>query len=229
MVDGARRPAPGKQTWLTLEEAARLAGRTVRTLRKHAREGKLVVDDGDGHTRVRAEELVNAGLLGAEALTPSVDPASPPGGELATAGTWLPAETGDMLHRLLAEREQAASAWKQQTESLYRELIDDQRARLERHENENRTLVSQLHEALRQVPKLLELENVESSEREARADLARASQRADAAEAQARELESRLELAEGELRRAEERGASLDDTVTQLRGRGLWDRLTGRE
>jgi hypothetical protein len=214
---------------LNLNAAAELAGITLRELRRHLKDGHLPQTTGpDGKPRVTVGDLADAGLVPGEVAT------SPGNGNGNGRGGGLQAwsalgEPQEILQRLLVEREHAASAWKERTESLYRELVEEQRERIDRLEEEKRGLTDKLHEALRQVPKLLELEKVEAAARESEAEADRLREEAAGAKVRAGELERRAEKLEAELARSEERRAELDATVRRLRQRGLWSRLVDRD
>ena len=227
----------GENDRLTIPEAAALCGLTARTLRKHVRSGRLTTSDGaDGKPTASVADLKKAGLLG-ESEAPADEPKTEEERHVtnvetmpaAQAGSWMSADSGDLLRRLLEEREAAASAWKEQTENLYRELIRDQRERVERLEAENRELTGQLHGALQKIPKLLELEKVEQEARGATERAAKATDRAEDAETEARKLNERLERLEADLERSESQGEELRTTVAGLRSRKLWDRVFGTE
>lgn len=211
---------------LNLGAAAELAGVTLRELRLHLKEGRLPQTRGpDGKPRVTVGDLADAGLVPDEVV-------EEPGGGNGGGGLQTWSALGDpqeILQRLLLEREQAASAWKERTESLYRELVEEQRERIDRLEAEKRDLTDKLHEALRQVPKLLELEKVEAAARESEAEADRLREEAASAKARAEELERRTDKLEAELARSEERRGELDATVRRLRQRGLWSRLVDRD
>jgi hypothetical protein len=221
---------------LNLTAAAELAGLSVRELRRHLKEGHLPSTAGpDGKPRVTAGDLAEAGLIPHELAAEGIAD-----GQVAEVGgngngrgalqAWSAlGDPADILQRLLLEREQAASAWKERTESLYRELVEEQRERIERLEDEKRGLTDKLHEALRQVPKLLELEKVEAGAREAEAEADRLREESAAARTRVLELDRTVERLEAELSRSSERCDELDATLRRLRARGLWSRLVDRE
>ena len=216
---------------LNLNAAAELAGVTIRELRKHLKEGHLPQTSGpDGKPRVTVGDLADAGLIPGEIAEVPRGNGNGSGNGGGGLQTWSAlGDPQEILHRLLVEREQAASAWKERTEMLYRELVEEQRERIDRLEDEKRDLTGKLHEALRQVPKLLELEKVEAAARESEAEAERLREQAALAKARTEELERRAERLETELARAEERRAEGEATIRRLRQRGLWSRLVDRD
>ncbi|MEM7244637.1 MAG: hypothetical protein AAF533_04805 [Acidobacteriota bacterium] len=209
---------------IDLEEASKLAGRTIRTLRKHVKDGRLeVADDSDpGDPVLTVGALASAGLLrDAKVLNPpAITPATP-----VVAFD----ELSEMLQNLAEERERATAAAAERVEGLYREVVDDQKTRIGRLEDENRELTNQLHEALRRVPKLLELEAVEAAASEAEKDRAEAERTATDAKVIAERESRRADDLSHQLGRAEERIGELEQKVEKLRKRGLWDRMVDRE
>lgn len=227
---GAGEASVDRERALNLNAAAELAGVTLRELRRHLKEGHLPQTRGsDGKPRVTVGDLADAGLIPGEvAEAPKRGNGNGNGG--GGLQTWSAlGDPQEILRHLLVEREQAASAWKERTEALYRELVEEQRERIERLEDEKRDLTGKLHEALRQVPKLLELEKVEAAARESEAEADRLREEAASAKARAEELERRADRLEAELARSEERRGELDATVRRLRQRGLWSRLVDRD
>lgn len=215
-----------KDRALTLDEASELAGVSPRTLKRRVREGRLESASAPGaELRIRAGDLVDSGLISPKLLD-AVPVAAP---LQATTGSWVSAtETGELLRLVLAEREKAAEGWKQRTEALYRELIDDQRGRLSRLEEENGRLTERLHEALRQVPKLLELEKVEASAEQAQEELARVLSRAEDAEAESLRLRELVAALERALEESEGKREEATKDLDRLRRRGVWERLVNR-
>lgn len=216
---------------LNLSAAAELAGITLRELRRHLKEGHLPqITGGDGKPRVTIGDLADAGLIPHQLAGP--EEASSRGGN-GNGGlqTWTlgSGDSSELLQRLLVEREQAASAWKERTEALYRELVNEQRERIERLEEEKRDLTDKLHGALRQVPKLLELEKVEANAKEAEAEADRLREAAALAKGRMTELERQCEKLERDLERADEKRAEAESSVRRLRERGVWSRLVDRE
>ena len=68
-------PETGLGRWLTRAEAAELCGRSVDTLRRHQREGRLPgVRRHDGVTLIPVRDLVTAGLLDPSILDEVGDP-----------------------------------------------------------------------------------------------------------------------------------------------------------
>jgi len=145
--------------------------------------------------------------------------------------TWTASsgESNELLQRLLVEREQAASAWKERTETLYRELVSEQRERIDRLEEEKRDLTDKLHGALRQVPKLLELDQVEANAREAEAEAVRLREQAGLSKIRVAELERQVGQLEWDLERSAEKRDEAQASVRRLRERGVWSRLVDRE
>jgi hypothetical protein len=216
---------------LHLNAAAELAGITLRELRRHLKDGHLPqIAGGDGKPRVTIGDLADAGLIPHQLAEPepTAGNGKSHGGGLQTWSTGS-GDSSELLQRLLVEREQAASAWKERTESLYRELVNEQRERIDRLEEEKRDLTDKLHGALRQVPKLLELEKVEASAKEAEAEADRLREAAALAKGRLGELERQVEKLERELERADEKRGEAEASVRRLRERGIWSRLVDRE
>ncbi len=185
---------------LNLSAAAELAGLSLRDLRKHIKEGHLPQTAGaDGKPRVAIGDLADAGLIPHQIATPGNGGARGARGGLQT-WTAPSGDSNELLQRLLVEREQAASAWKERTETLYRELVSEQRERIDRLEEEKRDLTDKLHGALRQVPKLLELDQVEANAREAEAEAVKLREQAVSSKTRVTELERRVGQAVEEVR-----------------------------
>lgn len=216
---------------LNLSAAAELAGITLRELRRHLKEGRLPqIAGADGKPRVAVGDLADAGLIPGELAREDRESAARAAGSGGLqAWSLASGDSTELLQRLLVEREQAASAWKERTESLYRELVNEQRERIDRLETEKRDLTDKLHGALRQVPKLLELEKVEAGAREAELEADRLREAAALAKGRMSELERQVERLERDLERADEKRSEAEASVRRLRERGLWSRLVDRE
>jgi len=216
---------------LSFRSAAELTGLSVRELKARVRAGHLdAVVLAGRPTAVELSALVAAGLL------PDTLLAAPrPGNGAAQAppaerGTWVPVEQSqDLLRRLLSEREVLGVQWKERTESLYREIIDDQRARIGRLEEEKSELTRDLRDALRRIPKLMELEDLEAQRERMTQDLADRARQVEESEAQERRLRDSVERLERDLGESQRRRQELSERLRRLRARGVWDRLLDRD
>lgn len=215
---------------LSLKAASELTGLPVRTLRSHLRDGTLeAAESGDGKaSTVTLEALRASGLIdlpgsgGNGASSTALQPKE--------AGTWVPAgHAQELLRRLLAEREVLGAQWKETSESLYREIIEEQRERIGRLEAEKSDLVSELRDALRRIPKLMELEELEGERQRLRTEVHELRASSEDAERRSRRLEESVERLERDLADAQDKRRDLEQALHRLRGRRLWDRIVDRD
>lgn len=224
---------------LSFKAASELTGLSAAELRREVRAGRLdAVQRGGRSVGLSLGALSRAGLLpdelGRGDAEGGNDGDAGNGGSLvsldAGAGTYVPAaETHALLRHLLSEREALGAEWKETTERLYREIIDEQRQRVRGLEEENRELRKELADALRRIPKLMELEDLERARAEQDSELSEARRALAEAEAETEALTRRVADLDGELTETRRRRDELAEVLRGLRRRGLWERVIDRE
>lgn len=146
------------------------------------------------------------------------------------SGPWVTSnQLADLMRLLAAEREARSQEWMDRTESLYREMIEAQKARITTLEEEGRGLQVKLENALRLVPKGENVQALEQMIRDLRIELDRKEASRTDLEHERDRLRDLTDRLRNDLSRAEKRNLEMAEQLRRFRAQGLLDRLVGRE
>ncbi len=146
------------------------------------------------------------------------------------SGPWVTAtQMHDLMRLMVAEREARSSEWLERTESLYREIIESQKARIQVLEAELKGAQGKLEDALCLVPKGENIMALEQSIRDLRIEVDRKEAARLDAEHDRDRLRDLVDRLRNDLSRAEKRSLEMAEQLRRFRAQGPFERLLGRD